>query len=165
MPLALPGRRAANALGFFACAAMLGYAYYEQFVNALDPCPLCIFQRLAVIVLGAVFLAAALHHPARLGARLYALLIGLVSAGGMAIAAWHVHIQNLPPGEVPACGPGLDYMLEVLPLAEAIRQAFTGSGECAVVDWSFLGLSMPAWVFITLAALGTFGVLKNWRVT
>jgi disulfide bond formation protein DsbB len=79
------------------------------------------------------------------------------------VAARHLYIQSLPPGKVPVCGATLDYMLEVFSPSEALRKVLTGSGECARIDWTFLGLAMPAWVLIWVLALGAFGVLLNWR--
>ena len=155
--------RLLNSFGFLACAGLMAYALYAEHMLFLDPCPLCSFQRLAVIVLGIVFLAAALHNPARLGGRIYAVLLALVAASGAAIAAWHVRLQSLPPEEVPACGPGLDYILENNSFGEALGKVFGGSGECATVDWQFLGLSMPAWVLISTLCLGAFAVYANLR--
>ncbi|HEX6929887.1 MAG TPA: disulfide bond formation protein B [Gammaproteobacteria bacterium] len=152
-----------NLAGFLACAALLAYAYYAQFHLGLEPCPLCIFQRIGVIAVGLVFLVAAIHGAGRTGRRVYAALLALAAAAGGAVSAWHIHLQNLPPDQVPSCGPGLDYMLDVFSFGETLRMVFTGSGECAVVDWSFLGLSMPAWVLIAFAALGIFGAWNNFR--
>jgi protein dithiol:quinone oxidoreductase len=165
--MALPGwpmsRRSINLAGFLACAAMMAYALYAEHRLLLEPCPLCVFQRVAVIVLGVLFLLAALHNPAGRGRIVHALLIGLAAASGAGIAAWHLRLQNLPPDQVPACGPGFDYILDSFPLTEALRLIFTGSGECATIDWSFLGLSMPAWVLIVLIPIGIAGVSNNLR--
>lgn len=155
--------RLLNLAAFIGCAGLLAYAYYSQFVLGLEPCPLCIFQRVGVIAVGLVFLAAALHGPSVRGRKLYGIFAGLAAIGGGAVAARHVWLQNLPPDQVPACGPGLDYMLEVFPLSEALRMAFTGSGECAKVSWELLGISMPGWVLAAFVALGLFGVWNNWR--
>jgi len=158
----MPSRRVLNATGFIVCAVLLGYAYFAQFQLALDPCPLCIFQRIAMLALAMVFLAAALHNPGAMGARIYGVLI-LVAAGiGSAVAGRHVWLQHLPPDKVPECGPGLEYMLEAFPIGEALKLAFTGSGECATVDWTFLGLSMPAWVLVCFVGLGMAGLVRNW---
>lgn len=162
MPLA-NSPRTWNLIGFLACCALMAYAYYAQFQLGLDPCPLCIFQRVAVIALGAVFLVAAIHPAGRAGRKVYALLIAVVALAGAAVAGRHVYLQNLPPDQVPSCGPGLNYMLEVFSLGETLEMVFTGSGECANVDWSLLGLSMPAWVLIALVVLGAGGVWANWR--
>jgi disulfide bond formation protein DsbB len=140
----------------------MAYALYSQYVVGLEACPLCIFQRVAMIGLGIVFLAAALHAPRGTGARAYAGLGVLVAAIGSGISIRHVYLQNLPPAEVPACGPGLGYMLDAFPLFDAVKMVFTGSGECAVVNWAFLGLSMPAWVLIWFVALGALVTVANW---
>lgn len=142
---------------------MMGFALYAQHVLLLDPCPLCVLQRVAVIGLGIVFLISALLDPSGWVRRVYAILIGLFAAGGVAVAGWHWRLQNLPPSEVPSCGPGLGYMLDNFPLGEAMRMVFEGSGECAEVVWSFLGLSMPAWVFIGVTGLGIAGIWNNLR--
>ncbi len=151
-----------NLGGFAICAALLGYAYYLQFGGGLDPCPLCIFQRIGMIALGTVFLVAALHNPQRIGHRIYGVVIALTALVGASVAARHVWLQHLPPDQVPACGPDLEYMLEILPLAEVIKRVFMASGECAEVVWTFLGLSMPTWVLIWFAVLGVAGLVGNW---
>ena len=160
MPFMLPNPRILYAMMIAACAALLAYAYWLQLVVGLQPCPLCIFQRIALIALTLVLLGAALHGARGWGARVWALLIALAAGTGAAIAARHVWLQNLPPDQVPACGPGLDYLLEVLPAVDVLREVFTGSGECAKVDWTLLGLSMPVW---TLAAFVGFGAVGVWN--
>jgi len=155
-------RRQVNFGGALACALLLAYAYYLQFFQGLEPCPLCVFQRVAVFALGVVFLLATLHDPGKTGARTYGVLIDLVALAGIAVAARHIYIQSLPLGQVPSCGATLDYMLEIFSVAEVIRTVLTASGECGVVDWSFLGLSMPWWVLIALAGLGSIGAFANW---
>jgi protein dithiol:quinone oxidoreductase len=140
----------------------MAYALYTQYgPQHLDPCPLCIFQRVAMISLGVVFAVAALHAP--LSARVYALLGGVVAATGLGISSWHVHVQNLPADQVPACGPGLDYMWQAFPFLDVLKMVFTGSGECHTINWSFLGLSMPFWVGIWFVLLGAWIVAVNWR--
>lgn len=156
-------RRIANALGFVVCALLIAYALYAEHVLGLAPCPLCIFQRIAVIVVGVVFLAAALHNPARTGARMYGALIGVASLAGVAIAARHIWIQAQPPGTVAACGADLNYLLDIMPVTEVVTKVLTGSGECGKVDWTLLGLSMPWWVLIALVGLGAWGAFTNFR--
>lgn len=161
--MALPGRRLLNLAGFLACAGMMGFALYAQYVLMLDPCPLCVFQRIATIALGIVFLLAALHHPGKTGARVYAVLV-LVTAGvGVGVAGWHVYLQNLPADEVPGCGPGFEYIMDNFALFDALSLIFKGSGECADVVWQLLGLSMPTWVVIGLGGLGIAGIWNNLR--
>ncbi|MDE2306104.1 MAG: disulfide bond formation protein B [Gammaproteobacteria bacterium] len=157
--------RQVNLLGFLACAALLGYAYYAQFHLHLDPCPLCIFQRVGVFATGLVFLIAAVQAPRGWGRRVYATLIMLTSGATIGVAARQLYIQHLPPDAVPSCGASLDIMLKFLPLKDVLVKVLSGSGECAKVDWRFLGLAMPAWVLIAALALGAFGVLGNLRGT
>jgi len=155
--------RPANLAGFLACAGLMAYALYAEHVLYLMPCPLCVFQRIAVIGLGLVFLVAGLHNPDGLGRKIYAVLALLVAGGGVAVAARHVWLQNLPADEVPTCGPGLEFILDTFPLGDALSMVFAGSGECADIDWLFLGLTMPTWVIIALLILGAFGVWNNTR--
>ena len=157
-------RRSLNALCLLTCACGLGYAYYAQFVQGLEPCPLCIFQRLALAAVGLVFLAATIHNPRGWGAKVYGVLIDLTATVGAVIAARHVWLQHLPPEEAPRCGPSLEYMLQTFPLGETLREVLTGSGECAKVDWSLLGLSMPTWNLLLFLSLGMVGLLANWRL-
>jgi len=155
-------RRVANGLGAVAVVGLMSYALYAQHIVGLEACPLCILQRVAMIALGLVFAAAALHAPVGAGARAYAVLGALAALTGLGISGWHVRIQNLPPAEVPACGPGFDYLMDAFGWLGGLRMIFTGSGECAVVNWTFLGLSMPAWVFVWFVALGALVVRANW---
>ena len=155
-------RRWVNAAGVAAIVGLMSYALYAQHILGLEACPLCIIQRMIIITLGLVLAVAALHAPRGAGARVYAVLGALVAAVGMGVSGWHVRLQNLPPAEVPACGPGYDYIIDAFPLRDALSMIFTGSGECAEVNWAFLGLSMPAWVFIWFAALGALAIAANW---
>jgi disulfide bond formation protein DsbB len=156
-------RRWLNLLGFAIVVAMMGYALYAQYVLGLEACPLCIFQRVALIGLGGVFLVAGLHGPVAWGARAYAVLGAVVALVGSGISIRHIYLQHLPPDQVPSCGPGLAYILDAFPIFEALKLVFTGSGECATVNWAFLGLSMPAWVLIWFVLLGALIVAANWQ--
>ncbi|MBL8251387.1 MAG: disulfide bond formation protein B [Candidatus Competibacter sp.] len=157
-------RRQVNSLGFLVCALALAYAYYAQFGQGVEPCPLCIFQRLALAAVGLAFLAAAVHNPRDGGAKLYGVLIDLTATVGLLIAGRHVWLQHLPPEQAPRCGPSLEYMLQTFPLGETLREVLIGSGECAKVDWTLLGLSMPTWNIVLFFALGAGGLLANWRL-
>ncbi|HLB30241.1 MAG TPA: disulfide bond formation protein B [Gammaproteobacteria bacterium] len=147
------------------CGGLLSFGYYLQFHKGIEPCPLCIFQRIAFISIIIIALAGLLHGPVNFMLRVYSGLIGVAALIGGGIAAWQVRLIHLPPDEIPACSPGLDYMLEVFPLTETIRMAFTGSGECAEVTWTFLSFSIPEWsllwfTLLTIAAL-THGMHKR----
>ncbi len=151
-------------LGFVACAGLIAYALYTQFHGGLLPCPLCIFQRVAFAVLGVVFLIGGLHAPRGwAGRRGYGALALLAALVGTAIAGNHVRLQHLPPDQVPSCGPGLDYMLEAMPITGVVRRVMTGSGECAEVDWTFLGLSMPTWSLVWFVLLGGWAAYAAFR--
>jgi len=156
-------RRRGNLLGFLVCAGLLAYAYYAQFVLHLEPCPLCIFQRVGVFAIGVLFLIAAAHDPPAWGSRVYAALLALATAATAGVALRHLYIQSLPEGAVPACGASLDFMLKVFSLSEVLVKVLTGSGECARITWSFLGLAMPGWVLIAAIVLGGFAVWVNLR--
>ncbi|MFO1323482.1 MAG: disulfide bond formation protein B [Burkholderiales bacterium] len=151
--LLLPPRRLAYLLGFLVCAGLMGWALWLQYGLDLEPCPLCVFQRVAVITTGFVFLIAAIHNPGRGGAAFYAVLTVIASGIGAGLAAWHVWIQAQPKGSVAACGMGLNYMLETLPLTDVIGRVLKGSGECAEQGWLFLGLAIPAWTFVFFIGL------------
>jgi disulfide bond formation protein DsbB len=146
------------ACGSALCAAMMATALYFQHVKGLEPCPLCIIQRVIVIALGVVMLVAAVHNPARVGRRLYGALIVLIAAAGVGVAGRHVWLQSLPPDQVPECGPGLEYLLNTFPLVETLEMVFKGSGECAEVLWTFLGLSIPGWTLVMFTAMTGFGL-------
>lgn len=156
--------RAQFLLGFLACAALLAYALYSQYYGGLTPCPLCTFQRGAFIVLGVVFLVGGLHSPRRPSGRgVYGLLALLAAGLGISVAGRHVWLQHLPPDQVPACGPDLSFMMEAFPLSDVLRKVFTGSGECAKVDWTFLGLSMPEWSLAWFTALALWALVAAFR--
>ncbi|HEY2417413.1 MAG TPA: disulfide bond formation protein B [Steroidobacteraceae bacterium] len=155
--------RALNALGLLLCLGLLGYAWYAQTSLGLEPCPLCIFQRVGIAICGLIFLLATLHNPAATGARVYGVLLLLAALATISVAARHLWIQHLPEGAVPSCGASLNYMLEIFPITEVIRKVLTGSGECARINWRFLGLSMPGWVLLWGIALGALGARANLR--
>jgi disulfide bond formation protein DsbB len=140
------------------CASLLGFAYYLQYFDNQEPCPLCILQRVAFLDMMLVFGVAALHGPRRRGAIVYSGLLVVMAAMGAAIAGRQVWLQHLPPDKVPACGPGLEYMLERFPLADALQKIFAGSGECAEASWRFLGLTIAGWSLVWFVVLGALAV-------
>jgi protein dithiol:quinone oxidoreductase len=163
IPSMLMQRRRANLLGFLACTGLMAYALYAQFHLHLAPCLLCIFQRIAVILLGVVFLAAFLHDPRRWGAKVYGALQFLMAAGGAAVAIRHIYVQHLPEDLSPPCGPGFGYLFAHLPLGKFLVQVFTGSADCSIVTWTFLGATMPEWLLAWFIGLGLGGLIVNWR--
>jgi len=138
---------------FIACASLLAFGYYLQYVEYLEPCPLCMVQRLAYLLIAVTTLTGAIHNPGRIGTLLYSSILDLVALFGAAVAARQVWLQHLPADRVPECGPGLDFMLETYPFLDVIKTLIHGTGDCAEVVWTFLGFSIPEWslvVFITI---------------
>ena len=149
-------RRLQLALPTLACAALLGYGYYLQYFDNQDPCPLCLVQRGFYYLVAATFLVAAIHGPRALGERVYAGLGFLFAAGGFGVAARQVWLQHLPKDQVPACGPDLFFMVENFPLGRMLEKLFMGSGQCAEVTWTFLGLSIAEWSLACFAGLAGY---------
>ena len=150
-------------VGFLVCAGLLGYALYVQHVLGIEPCPLCVFQRIAFVWMGVWFLVGGLHAPRGGGRAVYRVLVVLGAIAGIGIAARHLWLQSLPPDQVPSCGPGLNYMLDAFPLHKVIALVLRGSGECAMVNWKFLGLSMPFWTLVWYVLLGVSALLPRRR--
>jgi disulfide bond formation protein DsbB len=142
--------RVGAALGALVCVLLLGYAYYLQYAQGLEPCPLCLVQRGFFYAVLAVLALGAMHGRGR---RIYGPLAALFALGGIATAGRQLWLQSLPLDKVPQCGPDLFFMLENFPLSRTLEKLFTGTGECAVVDWKFLGLSIAGWSAVWFAAL------------
>ena len=151
--------RLGYALGLLVCLGLLAFALYLQHVEGQDPCPLCILQRIAFMAMMAVFLVGAVHGPARRGAIVYSTLAVVIAIIGGAIAGRQVWLQMLPPDKVPACGPGLEYMLDRFPLAQALQKILAGSGECAEAGWRFLGLTIAGWSLVWFVVLGAYAIV------
>ncbi len=144
---------------FITTVLLLAYAYYEEYVEYLDPCPLCMVQRLVFAIIGILFLLTLVKPPQFVFRKVVAVIIAVVSLMGAAVSARHIWIQNLPPDEVPACGPGLFYMLDTLPFGSVLQEVLHGSGECAEVSWRFLGLTMPMWTLVCFAGFVIYTII------
>ena len=149
-------------LGFLACVALLAYAIYLQLHDGLEPCNLCIFQRIAFAALGLVFLVGGLHGPRAGGRRVYGVLLGLAALGGIDIAGRHVWIQMFP-SPTASCGVPLSFMRETMSTSDVIRKVMTATGNCGDIDWTFLGLSMPWWSLVWFVLLGAWGLFAAFR--
>lgn len=146
--------RIVNVLLFLGSVIGMVFALYLEHFQGLEPCPLCVFQRIGLILMGLFALIALIHNPQKTGLRRsYSLFTTLAIGWSTAVAARHVWLQHLPPEQVPACGPGLDYLMEALPFKSVLQQVLSGSGECAVIDWTFLGQSLPFWSLIFFSIL------------
>ena len=150
------------ALGALVCALLLAFGFFLQYIQGLQPCPLCLVQRAFFFAVMAVFVLAALHGQ---GTVVYSILASLFALGGAAVAGRQVWLQHLPPDKVPQCGPDLYFMLDNFPLSRTLQTLFSGTGECAVVDWTFLGLSIAEWSLGWFVALFVFAAWVALRRT
>ena len=151
-------------LGSLGCIFLLTMGAYFQFNQGLEPCPLCISQRIAIFFTGLVFMIAVAHNPKeQKGINRYAIFGALTALGGASISTRHIWIQHLPPDQVPECKPALEYMLQNFPLIETLKLMLSGTGDCAKVDWTMLGFSMPAWTLVAFLMLATLSVLQIWN--
>ena len=145
--------------GFLMSGGLIAYALYLQYYEYQDPCPLCLLQRVVYIALMVVFFAGALHGPRRPGALIYGAVLVVISLVGAGVAGRHVWLQHLPKDKVPECGPGLAYILDRFPLLDAFGKILRGSGECAEVGWTLLGLSAAEWSLAWFVLLGVFAAI------
>jgi protein dithiol:quinone oxidoreductase len=151
-------------LGSLGCIFLLSMGAYFQFNQGLEPCPLCISQRIAIFLTGLVFMVAVAVNPkTQKGINTYAIIGGLTALGGASISTRHVWIQHLPPDQVPECKPALEYMLQNFPLIETVKLMLSGTGDCAKVDWTMLGFSMPAWTLVAFLMLASLSILQIWN--
>jgi disulfide bond formation protein DsbB len=148
---------------FFLCHELIIAAYYFEIYLGLEPCPLCMVSRAVVITLGISFLLAAIHNPKKLTRKIYHVFFSLFALLGVLVSGRHIYLQSLPPEDVPSCGPGLDYMLETLPMSDVLKQVLHGSGECAEVSWQFMSLSMPVWMLIIYLSLMTLSLVTLFK--
>ena len=146
------------------CFGLVAVGMELQHLLRLSPCPLCIFQRVAFAALGVAFLLGGLFAPRGAGGRAFWGVLALVAAAaGIGIAGRHVWITHLPADQVPSCGPPLSFMMEANPLTDVITKVMTGSGECAKVDWTVLGMSMPAWSLLWFLLLAAWAAQAAFR--
>ena len=145
--------------GFLVCVGLIAAALYFQYVVHLEPCPLCILQRIFVIVVGLILLIGAIHNPAVTGQRLYGALTALAAGLGAGVAGRQFWIQHLPFDQQPGCSYDLSYMLEKFPLLHTLKLVLQGTGDCAQVDWTFLGLSMAGWMLVIFMGFVGLGLM------
>ena len=159
----MPSARSINTIVFLGCAGLIAIALFFEHVMGLEPCYLCIMQRVMVIVTGFLALVAAVHNPAMTGIRVYASLMALSALGGALVSIRQLWLQSLPADQVPACGPDLDYMLDVFPILEVLPMLLKGDGSCAEILWTLFGISMPGWVLVAFAGLMIISLYQLFR--
>jgi len=143
---------------FLACLFLLGTAILIEPFRSMNPCPMCMMQRAVFVALAAVTLVAALHNPSGTGRFIYGGATLLIAVTGAAIAGRQIWLQSLPEDQVPACGPGLEYMLDVFPLLEVIQMSLVGTGDCAEVQWTLFGISIPGWSFLAFSLIAVIAL-------
>lgn len=160
----LPSYSAINLLQSLGALLLMGLAifYFENHLG-LEPCYLCITQRVFVVAIGVIALLAAVHNPSATGQRIYAGLSVAAAVVGGYFSSKQLWLQSLPEDQVPACGVPVDYLLESFSLSEAIAMLVRGDGNCAEVQWQLLGLSMPAWVLVAFVGYALVGAVQFFR--
>jgi disulfide bond formation protein DsbB len=143
------------AAGLGVCAFGIAFALYLQ-SRGYEPCPMCIFQRVAMIATGLVFALGLLIGPRGVGRYLIAGLATITAAIGAGISGRQVWLQHLPEDQVPACGPTLDYLMDMFPLADVVKMILQGDGSCARIDAQWLGITLPGWTLIAFIGIGLF---------
>ena len=138
---------------FVVCVSLLGFGLYLEHAQGIEPCPLCAFQRMCYIAISLIALASIIHNPSCWMRYIYSSLTLVASLIGVGIAGRQVWLQHLPPELVPECGPGLEYMMEVFPFADAMKMILSGSGECAEVHWTFLSFSIAEWSLVCFSLI------------
>lgn len=141
----------------------MAFAFYLQTTKGLAPCPMCQLQRIFLGAMGVIFLIGGIHNPKGKGRYAYCLIIILLAVFGATIAGRQVWLQYHPPVGDVACGPSLGYLFQVLSFFEAISKVFVGTGDCAKIEWQFLGLTLPGWSFLAFVALAAGSVLPLLR--
>ena len=152
--------RSAYLVGFLASFGLVALALWIQTTYQLEPCPLCISQRIVLMGLGVLFLIAAIHTPQKITwIKLYALLQTLTAIGGAGVAIRHWWLQVHKDEMLVDCGVGFDYMFDNFPLKKALTLVFRGTGDCAAIDWTFLGLSIPQLALIAFVGFAAYALL------
>ncbi len=160
----LPNHRVLNVLQALAGILLLVIAvFYFQNYLQLEPCYLCITQRVFVIAIAIVCALATLHNPAQTGQRVYAGLSTLMAFIGSYFSIKQLWLQSLPEDQVPTCGIPVDYLFDVFSLSEAISHLLKGDGNCAEVQWQLLSISMPGWVLVAFIGFATVGIYQFFR--
>lgn len=141
-------------LGVFVfCCGLMAVGYTMQYAFDMEPCPLCMTQRVFIVLAGLIALIACLHNPRGHGVPAYGVFTALAASAGACFSIRQLYLQSLPPDQVPACGPSVSYILETFPLNKALAIMLKGDGNCAEILWTFLGISIPGWTLVAFAMI------------
>jgi protein dithiol:quinone oxidoreductase len=132
-----------NLFGAILSFVMIGAALLIQLIYQLEPCPLCITQRIIFIVIGLIFVFFLFFKHNPLTRIIHLLMLGTVSIAGVIFSVRHIMIQEKWITVPAECGIDLDYMFENFPLTQAMNLLFKGTGDCSTIDWSFIGITLP----------------------
>lgn len=153
--------RQTNLMIFLGCCGLMAMGYVMQYQLGLEPCPLCITQRVFIVLTGLWALLAFMQNPKALGAKIYGVLVAISALIGSGFSLRQLYLQSLPADLAPACGPSIEYMLDAFPIMKALEVMLKGDGNCAEVAWTFIGVSIPGWTLVAFVGLVAFGV---WQV-
>lgn len=138
--------------------ALLAVAFYMEYQMGLEPCPLCMLQRIVFLCVGLVSLTSALTNSQAARRFLSWIVVALSLIGG-ALAIRHLYLQQLPEDQLPACLPGLSYMFDVFPWQDIMQAMIMGTGECGDVVWTFLSISIPGWTLVAFAVMAVINII------
>ena len=159
----MPGTRQLNLIIFIFTAGLIATALFMQYAMGLEPCYLCIVQRVFIILVGLIAFIAFVHNPGPTGLRVYGSAMTLSAASGGGFSIRQLWLQNLPEDLVPACGPPAEYLFDAFPLIEVIPVLLQGDGNCAQVQWALLGISIPGYTLMAFGGLVLLGLLQIFR--
>lgn len=153
--------RGVNFLGFLFCCGLLGFAAYLQAHLGLLPCPLCVVQRIIILVIGLLFLIGALYTPPLVfGKKLHSAFLTFFGLLGISIASRHVWLTLQPPSSVATCSPTLEYMFQHLAFTDTLKVLLLGSDDCAKDTWKLLGLNIPEWTLLFFIGVTIFAIIR-----
>lgn len=150
--------RLVHLFALLVCVFLLAGAAYMQLVLGLQPCPLCIIQRVIILIMGLLFLVGVIYVPQAMGRKIFGCLTLLLSAAGIAVSARHVWLIHRPAKGITSCGADISVYINNLPITQTIKLLFQGTGDCANETWQFLGLNLPEWMLVFLVFFAVIGV-------
>ncbi len=143
---------------FLGCSGLMAVGFFMQYQMGLEPCALCMTQRVFIVAVGLTALLAFAINPGLVGRRIFAVLGACFAVAGGSFSSRQLYLQSLPADQVPACGPSFSYLMDNFPIMEAVSVMLRGDGNCAEVSWTFLGVSIPGWTLVAFVGLVAINV-------